>query len=84
MEKLLKKGSNGLIFKLDSMEVKQKDENIPEEFKKVPWKSIIESSKKFLKGYLHLEIMNTKMNSYLEVLLLIKGIIDIHINKKRD
>jgi hypothetical protein len=33
MEKILKKGSKGVVVRLYSMEVKQEDENIPEEYK---------------------------------------------------
>ena len=45
------------------------------------WKSTIESSSKFLRGYLHLEIMNIKLSSYLLVLL-IKGLVGNHIKKR--
>jgi hypothetical protein len=45
------------------MEVNKEDENILLELK-YTLESIIEPYKKFLKGYLHIEIMNIKLSSY--------------------
>jgi hypothetical protein len=55
MEKILKKERRGVVVRLYSMEVKHEYENIPGELK-----STLEN--KFLKGYLHLGIMNIKLN----------------------
>jgi hypothetical protein len=58
MEKLLKNGRKRVVVELYSMEVKQEDENIPEELK-----CTLEKHYKvlnFLKVYFHIEIMNIK------------------------
>jgi hypothetical protein len=59
MEKLLKKRSKGVVVKLYSMEVNQEDE-ILHRNQDAPWKNTIRSSKKFLRVYIQLEIMNIK------------------------